>query len=344
MKFLMASSPGFVKQSVLVHLAAGIGNVVLATPLLVAMNELGFAVDVWLSADYPQTAHLLQPWSALREVFTGSAPPLFNRYAHVIPAIPPFYWRRFGLRFAGVANLVRRPPDSLFYNDEQEFYLSFARVLGYPVERKPFYTLPIAPDDSFDVTLRTVVLVPGCKTGEMAAKRWPYFPQLADVFEDVVIVGTSDDLRRDDGVMLSFPTHARSFVNRLTLRQTAELMAAAGLVVGNDSGLSHVAAASGTPCIMIFGPTPHQVLGQLPPHVTVVRRGLKCEPCWYQSRLQACARRVDCLRELSVQLVAQVVLENGAETPRRFKLVGHASPKAGLETTKGCPAESTASR
>ena len=52
----------------LVHLASGIGNIVLATPLLVALAELGFTIDVDLDADYPQTADLLEPWSIIRRV------------------------------------------------------------------------------------------------------------------------------------------------------------------------------------------------------------------------------------------------------------------------------------
>jgi hypothetical protein len=55
----------------------------------------------------------------------------------------------------------------------------------------------------------------------MAAKRWPYFPQLAERFEDVVIVGTEDDLCHRDGTIMQFPPHARRFVGALTLRETA---------------------------------------------------------------------------------------------------------------------------
>ena len=62
-------------RSVLVHLGAGVGNVVLATPLLMALNELGFTIDVLLAADYPQTADLLRPWSVVREVFAHGAAP-----------------------------------------------------------------------------------------------------------------------------------------------------------------------------------------------------------------------------------------------------------------------------
>jgi ADP-heptose:LPS heptosyltransferase len=176
----------------------------------------------------------------------------------------------------------------------------------------------------------------------MTAKRWPHFPQLAEALPDVAVVGTADDLRQSDRTLLKFPSHARSFVDRLTLRQTAELMASAGVVVGNDSGLSHVAAAVGTPCVMIFGPTPHQVLGELPPHVTVVRRGLECEPCWFRSRFRACARRIDCLRELSVEAVLQALLDKVKMTEPKAAAGLHGTVKHSVKRARGLPVSSPA--
>lgn len=138
------------RQTVLVHLASGIGNIVLATPLLIALNHLKFIVDVLMHADYPQTADLLRDWSIVREVFaTGSKEIIDRGYNFIIPAIPPFYWSRFAHFYTNVARIIRRPPDSLFYRDEQEYYLSFARALGYPIDCKPFYGLPISPSESF---------------------------------------------------------------------------------------------------------------------------------------------------------------------------------------------------
>jgi ADP-heptose:LPS heptosyltransferase len=141
----------------------------------------------------------------------------------------------------------------------------------------------------------------------MAAKRWPYFPQLTERFEDVVIVGTEDDLCHRDGTIMQFPPHARRFVGALTLRETAELLASVGVVVGNDSGLAHIAAAVGTPTVMLFGPTPHRSLGHFPPNITVLRTGLECEPCWFTARLRACAAQIHCLHQLTVEIVAQEV-------------------------------------
>ena len=296
------------ERVVLVHLGGGIGNVVLATPLLWALKEMGFTSDVLLAADYAGTADLLRSWSAIRNVFPQPQRPALPRdYHHVIPAIPPFYARRFGGAVTGIGKSLRRPPDELYYSNEQEFYLSFALQLGYPVDRHPLPSLPIDPADGMGVTLATVVLAPGCKTGEMTAKRWPHFPELADAFDDVAIVGTPDDLRRHDGTEIRFPPHVRSLVDKLSLRQTAACMAAAGVVVANDSGLGHVAAAVGVPTIMLFGPTPHQTLGRFPPNVSVLRRGLSCEPCWFKDRFAACFRRISCLNELAAEQVSQEI-------------------------------------
>jgi ADP-heptose:LPS heptosyltransferase len=296
------------KQNLLVHLASGIGNIVLATPLLVALRQMNFVVDVWLCADYSETADLLKDWSAIRTIYNERAPKINHReYDYLIPAVPPFYWHRFAPLYKRNPNLIPRPVDALFYRDEQAYYLWFARKLGYPEDESPAYFLPIAPSEKSGVTAQTLVIAPGCKTGEMAAKRWPYFPELAERFTDVALVGTSDDLRKRDGTSYQFPAHVRSFVDNLTLRETAELLATAGVVVSNDSGLAHVAAATGTPTIMIFGPTPHTTLGQFPVNARVIRQGLGCEPCWFNQKFQACAERIDCLRFLSVETVEREV-------------------------------------
>jgi ADP-heptose:LPS heptosyltransferase len=299
-------------REVLVHVGAGIGDVILATPLFVALHEMRFKVDVWLTGDYAQTADLLKPWSVVRTVLADPSVDLRStRYSHVIPAIPPFYWPRYAAKFNATLPLVPRPEESLFYRDEQEFYLSFARRLGYPTDCRPFVCLPVAAPESEGVSSHTLVIAPGCKTGEMAAKRWPHFSELADEFDDVAVVGTADDLWRYNGDRMRFSPHVKMFVNQLTLRQTAELLAGAGAVVANDTGLAYVAAAVGTPTLILFGPTPHGSLGQLPPNVRVLRAGLACEPCWFNARFRVCAGRIDCLAQLSVDDVVCLLLELG---------------------------------
>jgi hypothetical protein len=314
-----------VRDCVQVHLGAGIGNIVLATPLLVGLHELGFLTDVVLAADYVDAANLLCEWSVVREIFASTKPfPSAQNYSWVIPAIPPFYWGRYAANFVNIRNLVARPPDALFYQDEQEYYWSFARSLGSASEQRPYCSLPISPPVAPDTAKRMLVLGPGCKTGEMAAKRWPYFPELADHFDDVAVVGTSDDLRQTDGGLMRFGFRVRNFVDRLTLRETAEVIAAASAFVGNDSGLSHIAAAVGTPVVMIFGPTPDHTLGRFPPNVRVLRRGSSCEPCWFGARFRACAGRIDCLHAVPVDAVVSLLGELGfkGDLPDKTRAIG----------------------
>jgi ADP-heptose:LPS heptosyltransferase len=288
--------------AVLVHLAAGVGNVVLATPLLVALHEMGMEVHVLLDADYEQTADLLRPWGVVASVRRGrdwrSLAHRADVYDIAVPAVPPFYRPCFRREYRA-ARVVARPQARLFYQNEQRWYLAFARALGWAGRDDPACSLPIAPRADGAVGLGTLVLAPGCKTGEMAAKRWPYFTALAERFEDVAVVGTPDD-DCVNGEPLCWPAHVRSFVGALTLRETAELMAAAGAVVANDSGLAHVAVAVGTPTLLLFGPTPDATLGTLPPNASVLRQGLMCEPCWFGARFAYCGGRVDCLRGLHV--------------------------------------------
>jgi len=52
----------------------------------------------------------------------------------------------------------------------------------------------------------------------------------------------------------------------------AALIARCACYVGNDSGISHVAAGLGVPTVAVFGPTDPAVWGPHGPTVRVVRR------------------------------------------------------------------------
>ncbi|MDQ6867046.1 MAG: glycosyltransferase family 9 protein [Pseudomonadota bacterium] len=302
---LLAGTRAVIDHSrVLVHLATGIGNIVLATPLLLALRQRFGAIDLLLHPDYAGVAELFRGWSALGSVFDGRAGERpSGAYDVLVPAIPPFAWPRFAAHYRGRGNAVVRPPDALFYQDEQGYYLAFAEQLGWRPDRRPDCFLPVAPAGIAGVTAETLILAPGCKTGQMAKKRWPHFLALAALFPDVVIIGTEDDLLFANGAPMRFPEHVRSLIGNLSLKELAGVLAACGAVVANDSGIGHIAAAVGVPTILVFGPTPDKALGTLPSNATVLRQGLACEPCWFGNRFAACGGRITCLRELSATRV-----------------------------------------
>ncbi|HEX8903208.1 MAG TPA: hypothetical protein VF771_00025, partial [Longimicrobiaceae bacterium] len=99
-------------RTALVHLAAGVGNLVFATPLLAALDALGWEVDLLLHADYPQAAELFRDWSVVRRVHAGRFPA--GAYDRLIPAVPPFYWKRLSAFYRRRAGVLPRPDESLF--------------------------------------------------------------------------------------------------------------------------------------------------------------------------------------------------------------------------------------
>jgi ADP-heptose:LPS heptosyltransferase len=69
-------------------------------------------------------------------------------------------------------------------------------------------------------------------------------------------------------------------VDRCSLSLSAAWIAGARALVGMDSGLAHIAGASGIPTLAVFGPTRPQHSAPLGPRVKVVRReDLACLEC-----------------------------------------------------------------
>lgn len=118
-----------------------------------------------------------------------------------------------------------------------------------------------------------------------------------------------------------------NLVGRLSFGESAELVRRARLFVGPDTGATHVAAATGTPVIALFGPSDPVRWGPWPqgwrgqgnpwPLVGSGRRGQvfllqgegSCVPC----RKEGCERHVgsysDCLLQMSTARVAAVAAE-----------------------------------
>jgi heptosyltransferase-2 len=67
----------------------------------------------------------------------------------------------------------------------------------------------------------------------------------------------------------AFPGQLR-FARDLPLPQLAAVLARCARFIGHDSGISHLAAAVGTPCTLLFGPTDPQVWAPVGQHVCVV--------------------------------------------------------------------------
>jgi heptosyltransferase-2 len=94
-----------------------------------------------------------------------------------------------------------------------------------------------------------------------------------------VILGGPGDKDRFQGVSHLFPKKSVDLVGTLTIRETAVLLKKAALFVGNDSGIMHVAAATGVPLAAIFGPQSPLKFGPWSSKARVIYKNFPCSPC-----------------------------------------------------------------
>jgi ADP-heptose:LPS heptosyltransferase len=101
---------------------------------------------------------------------------------------------------------------------------------------------------------------------------------------------------------------ATDFTGQTSLADVVALIRRAAVVVTNDSGAMHIAAALGKPAISIFGPTNPVHVGPYGQPQNVVRLDLSCSPCNYR-RLSQCPNSHACMRDLPVEMVMERIRE-----------------------------------
>jgi len=125
-------------------------------------------------------------------------------------------------------------------------------------------------------------------------------------YEDVFVLITGSVGGRGNAAdLVAYVDHKRcvSFAGDTDLGDLPSLYALAALMVTNDSGPAHIAAATNLPTIVLFGPETPKLYGPLGA-ARVVYAGLACSPCAtaYNHRRTACTNNV-CMQSIRVDVV-----------------------------------------
>ncbi|MCX7193321.1 MAG: lipopolysaccharide heptosyltransferase II [Proteobacteria bacterium] len=128
------------------------------------------------------------------------------------------------------------------------------------------------------------VFCPGAEYGP--AKRWPvaYFAETAQRLHAagyaVWLIGSNKDREVAENIVaLGNPT-ARNLCGSTDLNDAIALLSVARLVISNDSGLMHLAAALDRPMLALFGSSSPQFTPPLSAAATVVKLDIACSPCF----------------------------------------------------------------
>jgi len=202
---------------------------------------------------------------------------------------------------------------------EVDFNLDALTAAGIPViDRRPCF--PVGAEarrfaaDFFGsmATEEHGPLVALNPAGGWWTKRWPLQKfaalgdRLAEAFGARILVlwgpGEHQDARHVASRMAQRPILPPA----TSLKQLAALLERCDLVVSNDSGPMHIAAAVGTPTVGIFGPTVPALQGPFGRgHAVVTKKGLPCLGC---NGLTCRIGSHDCMQKLSVDEVFEVAV------------------------------------
>ena len=214
---------------------------------------------------------------------------------------------------------THRVPVSSMEMHAVDRYLLVAAALGAPPQGMPQFRFKKLEEDlaairdlcenkHFSVEKPWVAM---SVSARWPTKRWPLgsFAAVIDQLANeglgpIVLIGSSDE-QGEVGQLKAMTTN--SFVDltgAVPLGSLPALLSCASVLITNDSGPMHVAAAVGTPVVALFGPTSPVRTGPYGSNHTVLTHKISCSPCFNRSCRNVVS--LECLNRISPEQVMAV--------------------------------------
>ena len=155
---------------------------------------------------------------------------------------------------------------------------------------------------------KILALCPGSQYGD--AKNWPaeHFAEVAKskIKEDwdIWLFGAQGDTSSGEKIQQATQNRCTNFIGKTQLEDVISLISLSKMVISNDSGLMHVAAALNIPLIAIYGSSSPQFTPPLSHHKKILSLHLACSPCF---KRQCPYGHYRCLKELKPQIVLEAM-------------------------------------
>lgn len=221
--------------------ACAIGDFVLNLPALLALGKTWPDQQLTL-VGYPLTLELAREFIPVEGIYSIESLPWSRLFYEPVSGLEfesAIVWMKDpafaeNLRRSGIPNVVRADP----FPSYGHAALHLLRTLKLGVPPLPDFWQPESDH---------IVIHAGSGS---PTKNWPYFVELAGRLSDVTnLFGPDEKALAPAGI--------------LTLSQVSYTLRHCRAYVGNDSGITHLAAYLGCPTVAIFGPTDPRIWGPI---------------------------------------------------------------------------------
>ena len=211
-----------------------------------------------------------------------------------------------------------------FHTHAVDWYLAVLPRLGVPVH-KNFQWLPERPEVAAAVKrkwrtdgARWIALQPGARWPD---KRWPaeHFAELARRlaadYSDArfAVLGVAGDKPLGEIISRSAPGRCLNLCGQTSLPEMVEWLRLCDLMITDDTGPMHAAAALGKPLVALFGPTEPRRTGPYGHLESALRIDLPCSPCMKAHCVYE--KPNECLKAISPAMVFERVQKQLQSSP-----------------------------
>ncbi len=212
-----------------------------------------------------------------------------------------------------------------------DYYLELLKPLGI---KSKIYNLEFFTSESSVRKIRKLFSFNGLKENDLlvgifpgggaswgsdaGSRHWPAlrFAQLADLLiqqcgAKILILGDKTESHLADIVKGAMRNKCLDLVGGVELKDLSALLRSLRVLVSNDGGPLHMAVASQTKTVSIFGPVDDLVYGAYPPGEDhfIAKSNISCRPCYKNFRLAVCDKDKECLKRVSVEEVYGAVVK-----------------------------------
>ncbi len=171
------------------------------------------------------------------------------------------------------------------------------------------YSHPLLPVRSSSRDGLLIGIAPGATFGP--AKRWrsEKFVKLVDRLVNlsgcrIYVLGGKEESPMKSKLSNPVRSKVEDYTGKTDILTAASLIAQCKVMVSNDTGILHLAAAVGTPVIALFGSTNPSWTGPLGQNHSIIRKNLPCSPCYHR---RCPYGTYDCLNKITVEEVLDCV-------------------------------------
>ncbi len=290
--------------------SGGLGNIIQSTVAWQAIINAGHALDLKLNCDVPDVKEIFS-LKGIRKIYVKKDPRNVYDYQMTGPFSP-------GKKYKA-KNFIKSRINYAQHIEEAKVYFDMAKQIGI---KEPIPEVKINTGDKGFVPHKdTIAIYPGSKIN-WAMKRWDKYDELAKNLLNVLVVGTKEDI---------FSTGKPSWFNKTwdwgnaklfydkTLPEIAFTLSKCKMFVGNDGGVAHLAAATGIPTFVLFGPSSHIKNKPYAKNAHVIAIDLPCRPCQFTkfngleifgANKSTCPNNMKCMKDMSVKFVLETLFAN----------------------------------